>query len=345
MTERRLLKSWEVSAFDRENNEWTTTENKLWDENPDLAFEAATPARISPSRRKKLGRSFVGLAAYGDTQIDYRRLDDSTLEPIHDEAAMNVARQLIRDFEPDVIINLGDTVDLAALSRFKPDSDHFQRTLGPAFQRAHDYWAELRADNPDAKLVEVDSNHNTRLRDFVLKQAPQLHNIKQASSEDEDYPVMTYPHLANLRHLGVEWVSGYGAAEYVHGEEHGTPPVVFRHGTENSQNGTTAAKIMKNNPDTHVVQGHDHTMQRAARTDRNGRVLEYLVNPALCRTTGEVPSFHSAVNDRNQVVRRQENWQQGVTFVRDYEGEYEFEQVKIERGRAFWRGQEYIAEE
>lgn len=345
MAEKRLDKTWEV-AMRGNDGEWDIATLHSYDHREqDLGFEAATPAKITPSRRKKLGRSFIGLAAYGDTQIDYRRLDDGTLEPIHDESAMSVARQLIRDFEPDVIINLGDTVDLAALSRFKPDSDHFQRTLGPAFQRAHDYWAELKADNPDAKLVEVDSNHNTRLRDFVLKNASPLHNLKQASAEEEDYPVMTYPHLANLKHLGVEWVSGYGAAEYVHGEEYGTPPVVFRHGTETSQNGTTAAKIMKNNPDNHAVQGHDHSMQRTTRTDRNGRVLEYLTNPALCRTTGEVPSFHSAVSDRNQVVKRQENWQQGVTFVRDYGGEYEFEQVKIERGRAFWRGQEYRAEE
>ena len=35
MSEKRLSKEWDVSAFDRENNEWTTTVNKSYEHIPD----------------------------------------------------------------------------------------------------------------------------------------------------------------------------------------------------------------------------------------------------------------------------------------------------------------------
>lgn len=304
-------------------------------------FTQASPARITPSRRKPEKRDHRVLYVFSDAQIDYRRLEDGTLDPIHDESALRVGRMICRDVMPDEIINLGDTVDLAALSRFKLDSDHFHRTLGPSFQRVHDYYAELLADNPWAKVTEVDSNHNTRLKDFMLKNAPGMYGLKQAGSDEAEYPVFTYPFLANFSHLEVEWVSGYGAAEYVYGLEYDTPPIVFKHGKTAVSNGSTAAKESKENPEVNVVRGHSHRIESTYRTTRSGNYLGSFVVGAACRTTGEVPSYHSAVDDRGQVVPFQENWQQGVMVIEDYEGEYVYNQIPIKDGVAHFRGKEY----
>ena len=308
-------------------------------------FTQASPARITPSRRKPEKRDHRVLYVFSDAQIDYRRLEDGTLDPIHDESALRVGRMICKDVMPDEIINLGDTVDLAALSRFKLDSDHFHRTLGPSFQRVHDYYAELLADSPWAKVTEVDSNHNTRLKDFMLKNAPGLYGFKQAGAEDFEYPMFTYPFMANLSHLGVEWVSGYGAAEYVYGMEYDTPPIVFKHGKTVVSNGSTAAKESKENPSVNVVRGHSHRIESTYRTTRDGHYLGSFVVGASCRTTGEVPSYHSAVDDRGQVVPFQENWQAGIMVIEDYEGEYVFNQIPIRNGRAFYNGKEYDGED
>ena len=304
-------------------------------------FTPAVPAKITPSRRKPIKRDHKRLYVFSDAQIDYRRLEDGTLEPIHDETALEIGRMICKDIMPDEIINLGDTVDLAALSRFKPDSDHFHRTLGASFQRVHDYYAELRADNPWAKIVEVDSNHNTRLKDFMLKNAPDMYGMKQAGAEADDYPVFTYPFLANLKAVQVDWVSGYGAAEYVYGLEYDTPPIVFKHGKSAVSNGSTAAKESKENPETHVVRGHSHRIETAYRTTRAGHYLASVVVGASCRTTGEVPSYHSAVDDRGQVVNFQENWQMGVMVIEDYNGTYHFNHIPINNGEAFYNGKHY----
>src|SRR5690606_2247998 len=99
-------------------------------------------------------------------------------------------------------------------------------------------------------------------------------------------------------------------------------------------------------PDTHNVHGHDHSVSEAHHTKRDGKVLGSYVVGALCRTDGVIPSYWSAVDDRNQPVYHHENWQASVAVVSDFRnGEYEFESVMINDGRAYWRGEEYVAEE
>lgn len=303
-------------------------------------FTPAQPARITPTKRKPEQRDHKILFVFSDAQVDYRRLPSGELEPIHDERALSVAQLICKDLRPDEIINLGDTVDLAALSRFSPDSDHFHRTLGISFQRVHDFYAQLRADSPWAKITEVDSNHNTRLKNFVLKYAPDMYGMQRAGEPDE-YPVLSYPYLANLDKLDVNWVSGYGAAEYVYGLEYDTPPIIFKHGNSAVSNGSTSAKESKENPEVNVVRGHTHRQESHWRTTRHGNYLASIICGVLCRTTGEVPGYHTAVDDRGYPVKYQEDWQTGVVVIHDYDGQYQFDHVPIRNGRAFYGGREY----
>lgn len=343
--EPKLVKTWEV-AMRGQDGEWDTTTLHSY-EHPDPdnlseRFSPATPAKITPSRRKPQVRDHKVLYVFSDAQIDYRRINDE-LVPIHDERALEVGRMICKDVMPDEIINLGDTVDLASLSRFKPDSDHFHKTLGPSFQRIHDYYAGLIADSPWAKITEVDSNHNTRLKDFFMKNTPDLYGFRRPGDEDQ-FPMFTYPYMANLGALGINWISGYGAAEYEYGLEYDKPSIVFKHGKTAVSGGSTAAKESRENPYNHVVRGHSHRIEGAYRTNRHGHYLGSFVVGASCKITGEVPSYHSAVDDEGQPVKFQEDWQTGVMVIEDYEGEYVFNQIPIRNGTAYFRGKEYKAE-
>lgn len=340
--ERVLRKEWTVNAFDRDKGEFVEATNRSYEHVKPLETWQATKADIRPSRKKSVERDYKTIVAFGDMQIDYRRVETEEGEkliPIHDERAMKIARFICRDLNPDTIVSLGDNLDLASLSRFSPDSDHFSRTIGPSLQRIHDFYAELRADNPDSRIVEVDSNHNKRLKDYVLKHMPQMYGVRRPG--EKEYPVMTYPYLANLSPLDIEFISGYGAAEFLEGENYDIP-IAFRHGTETSSNGTTASKIMKNHPETHNVHGHSHKIETAYHTDRRGRYLGSFAVGALCKITGEVPSYGSAVDDQGEIVHHQENWQQSVMVINDYgNGEYDFRHVPINKGVARIGDREY----
>jgi hypothetical protein len=338
---RVLKKEWEVSAFNRETQEWTTTMNHGYEHEKDPSemfqdWKPATPARITPSRRKPIERDHNVLLVFGDMQADFRRIDND-LVPIHDVQAIEALTQFAKDLQPQEIINLGDTLDFSSLSRFAKDSDHFYRTLGPSFQFIHDFYAQLRSDNPESKITEVDSNHHKRLTDFVLKNMPDMYGVRQAGSDLTDYPVFTYPYLANLKHVGVNWVGGYGSAEYIYKDD-----LAFIHGQFAVSSGSTAAKLSKANPDRNIVQGHKHSMELHYRTTRAGKYLGAMVVGALCRLDGVVPSYHSSINEMGAPVHYQENWQQGISVIRDYgNGQYQFDQVPIVNGRLVYNGKEY----
>lgn len=281
---------------------------------------------------------------FGDSQIGYHRVYDEEgndeLIPTHSEEALSVLAQINAHERPNSIVNVSDTVDLAEFGRFDPQSDSFHRTLSPAFQRAHNLYAQLRADNPDAEITEVDSNHTTRVHKNLMKKMPEMYGF---TLPGEDYPLMSYYRLANLAPLGVNFIAGYGAAEYVYGEEYGAAPIVFKHGTTTSSApGATVRKESGQNPTTHIVRGHGHSYEEIAQTTRDGSVLHYIQMGTTCQTTGQVPSYHSAMDDRGHPVRNQENWQQQVMMIEDFEdGTYQFNTIDIINGIARFRGRTY----
>lgn len=305
----------------------------------------ADPINIKASKLKPKKRDYKMIVVYGDSQIEYRSIGGEMV-PIHDERALDVVRQVCKNYQPETIVNLGDTIDLAALSRFAPDSDHFRHSLNPAFNRVHKMYADLRADNPNAQIHEVDSNHNTRLGKFILNKVPELYGIKQAGALDTQYPALTYPFFANLESVNVDWHSGYGAASYVYGNEYEAPPIVFKHGVTVVSNGSTAAKESKENPETHLVRGHGHRMETHHRTTRAGLYLASVMVGCTCRIDGLVPSYGSAVDDFGLPVPKQENWQQSLLVITDYmNGKYQFDQIAINNGVAFYNGAEYTGQD
>lgn len=346
--EGRLYKTWETSAYDKEKQEWVTTTNHGYEYKPDpmdLAgvYEPATPARITPTKRKRAQQIGKLILVFGDSQIGYHRVYDEEgndqLIPTHSESALDILTQINAHERPDYIYNVSDTVDLAEFGRFDPQSDSFHRTLSPAFQRAHDLYAQLRADNPDAIIKEVDSNHTTRVHKAIMKRMPELYGLKLPN---EQYPLMSYYRLANLEPLGVEFISGYGSAEIVHGEEYGAP-IIFKHGTHSSSApGATVRKEMAQNPTVNVVRGHGHSYEHVTATTRDGDYLHYIQLGTTCETTGAVPSYHSSIDDYGQPTHYQENWQQQIMMIRDYEnGTYQFDVIDIIMGVAHYNNRRY----
>ena len=135
-------------------------------------------------------------------------------------------------------------------------------------------------------------------------------------------------------------MGGYGSAEFVYGEEYEAPPIVFKHGSLVGAN--VANKEANANPYTHIVRGHTHRPEVAHRTMRNGHYLTYMIVGVTCSIVGDVPSVHSAVDDRGQVVKNQEQWQQSVAVITDYQdGTYQFDNIMIRDGKAKYNGRVY----
>lgn len=304
----------------------------------DLMAKPVVPAIIKPSRAKIPTRDHKTIFVFGDAQIGYRRIDGEYV-PMHDETAISAAVALAKYLRPDVVVDLGDTTDFTELSRFAPDANHFYTgTLQKSLQRTHEMYAEFAVATPGAQRVAVDSNHVKRLDTYMLKNSPVVHGLKAVNGK---YPLLSYPGLVDLDHAKWEFVSGYEGAEFEYAED-----LAFIHGRFAVSNGSTAAKLAKDNYGRNIVQGHKHSIESHYHTDRKGRKFGAFVVGALCRIDGVVPSYHSSVQVSGQPNRRFENWQNGVMVIRDYgEGHYQFDQVPINNGVIRYNGKQFVGGE
>ena len=329
----KLVSTWEMMSKNNEGEPEVTTLHKYeYGRGGNILVRPVEAAKITPDRRKPPKRDHKLIFVWGDAQIGYRRIGDE-LVPIHDETAINAALLLARNLQPDVVVDLGDTTDFAELSRFSPDSDHFQGTLQPSLQRTHELFAQFTAVTPGAERVTVWSNHVKRLSDHILKNAPALYNIRGAG---EKYPAMSYPGLLKLDQIGWGYEDGY-PGEYKYAKD-----LAFMHGTFAVSSGSTANKLSKANYGRNVVQGHKHSVERQYHTTRDGRAMGAFVVGALCRIDGVVPSYHNSVGVNNEPVKHYENWQQSVMVIEDYgDGIYNFKDVLIHDGKLYYEGKEY----
>lgn len=343
--QKRLVRTWEV-ARGNADDEWDVITLHAYDHTPELneTFEPVEPAKITPTRKKRIQRLAKYILAYGDGQVDYRRIinpvtDEMELVPLHNVPMHNILKQFNARYRPETTVNLGDFADMAALSRFDPDSDHFHKTLAPSMRYIHDFYAQLVADNPDAHHVEVDSNHATRLKKQTLRNMPAMHDFVRPG---EEYPMMTYYFLANLGKLGIDFVSGYGNAEFLYGEQYARPPILFKHGTHSSSNpGATVRKEALENPDVNVVRGHGHSDQEIRVTRRNGEVLFYKQLGSSCLNTAPVPGYHSAVDDHNQPVKyHNQKHQNTFALIEDFgNGRYNLNTITVVDGVTYFNGE------
>lgn len=315
-------------------------------------YKPVEPARISPTRRKAVKRVGKMVLLYGDGQAGWRRridpvTDETELIPMHNIPMHRIIQQINAEYMPETTVNLGDMADFAEFSRFEPDSDHFHKTLGMSMRYIHDFYAQLVADNPKAHHVEVDSNHAIRPRNQILRHIPALYDFVRPGEEQQG-GMLTYYYLANLQKLGIDFISGYGAAEFVYGEEYGAPPVIMKHGNHSSSSpGATVRKEAAENPTVHVIRGHGHNDEQIMMTTRDGHVLIYKQFGSSCLNDGPVPGYKSAVDDQNRPVKYHNKGHQNTFgILHDHQdGTYDLDTIIVRNGIAEYRDKVYDGNE
>ena len=271
-----------------------------------------------------------------DTQTGYRRTGAGELEPFHDEEALSACLSLAAEVQPDIIVHGGDDLDFPVLSRFAAESG-FLDTLRPALNRRHRHLAELRALVPNHVAYQLEGNHEARLPRTLAKQVPELADLRPAGGDGQDWPLLSVPRLLRLDEVGVQYVSGYPAAELVI-----SPKLRCIHGQQVKSDGSTAALVVRSAL-TNTLYGHTHRMEYASVRDREGTPRWAASPGTLARVDGAVPSFHGAVSGKTgESIRRHESWTQGAAVV-SWTGDEDpsIELVSIEGGRCVYRGERY----
>lgn len=330
-------KDGEGEVFDQVAIQFSPT----WETGP--AWPVVQPApqvKLKPSKIKPVAPSaFKKASILPDIQIGYFRLEDDTLEPTHDEAALSLAIQLIRDEQPDEVILLGDNLDLPEMSKYR-HTPAFERTTQAAINRAGLLVAELREAAPYARIRWIAGNHEERLVNYILDNAKASFGIKQANTP-KGWPVMSLPHLCWFNDFDIEYVPGYPANSIWLNEK-----LKIIHGTVVKSRGSTSHKYLDQEK-VSVIYGHIHRREWNERTrdDWDGPKTIMAASPGcLARIDGAVPSTKGGTDLDGRPLTNTEDWQQGVAFVQfETTGDHRFfyEQVPFHNGTCMYHGKLY----
>lgn len=317
-----------------------------WADGPQWpVVQPCKPVNAKPRPAVKTSNGEQTIIIAPDPQIGYRRYEDGTLDPFHDDRAIDLHLQIIRDAKPTKIVNLGDTLDLAEFSDRWAILPEMVLTTQPTIDRAHRHIAEQLTEAPQGCTVDLlEGNHDARLGKLILKNAMAALRLRRANAPEE-WPVMSVQNLLRLSDFGdgvVNYHDGYpaGRVKLAAGSSDVTPLYAI-HGERLS-----VSAVVKNERQSYV-QGHIHHISDYwASYELDGEVIN--VNAwspgCLCRIDGVVPSVKGGSTTTGRPVARREQWQQGlgvVTVMPD--GTWSKEIVPFFNGRAIWRGKEYRA--
>jgi len=274
-----------------------------------------------------------------DMQIGYFRNREGELEATHDERAIAIALAITKDINPEMVVMVGDNLDLPELGKYRL-SPAFQQTTQASIDRATEICAETRAAAPNAQISWLAGNHEERLTSFMLDNAMAAFGIRQGK-HPESWPVLSIPNLCRLDDFGIEYLSGYPAS-MVWINEH----IKVIHGDLVRSGSSTAMAYLKREKIS-VIYGHIHRREWAemTREDYDGPKTVTAASPGcLARIDGAVPSTKGGTDLDGRPLKRYENWQQGLAVVQYEEGDGKFnmEMVTIREGWSLYRDKEYI---
>lgn len=240
-------------------------------------------------------------------------------KPYTDLAAEQVLFGIIREAQPDLIVNMGDATDCYTISRFLTDPTRLQNLQDDLdATRAHVHQVAQLA--PQARRILLGGNHEDRLRKTIwdlpgaARELAKLRVFQKA---------MTWPNLLDLDAIGWEWIdyTKQPAPNII-------PRLVLKHGDVVRKWSAWTAKAEWEKHARSGASGHTHRLGTFYHRDLNGSHVWHETG-CLCNLDPEYV--------------RQPDWQHGCLVVTYSEDWFHIAVVYIENGKAMWRQKEFVA--
>ena len=315
-----------------------------WESGPEWpVVQQGKPVQLQKSNTKpKAPSGFKTCVIPPDIQIGYFRNQEGQLEPTHDEAAISILLSLIKEMQPELVVMVGDNLDLPEMGKYLTYPAYAQTTQA-AIDRATMLCAQLRAAAPYARIIWLAGNHEERMPKYILTNAGAAYGLRKGNTP-ESWPVLSVPYLCRMEEYGVEYFPGYPAADFWVNKK-----LRIIHGDRVKSSGSTA-HVYLNAEKTSVIYGHIHRIECAYKTreDYDGPRTIMAASPGcLARIDGAIPSTKGGVDLDGRPLVRHENWQQGIGIVQyedDGEHKFSYECMTIYNGWSMFRGKEYRAQ-
>ena len=184
--------------------------------------------------------------------------------PFHDKNALLLALKHGKERDVNTIIVNGDLIDLYSQSRFNrlPKFRNTKVEIGYTKQ----FLTMLREKFPHAVIVYKEGNHELRLKDFLMRNAPELYEIDEIKLDE----------LLGLKKLRIDWIEDkrlikVGKLFVIHGHE------IF-----SGAGAINVARIIRLKTNENVIFGHFHKSQEDFQTSISGKTIGSWSVGCLC---------------------------------------------------------------
>jgi len=212
------------------------------------------------------------------------------LTPSHDRVALDCALQLAEEMQPDVVVFLGDMLDMQPWSQKYEVPPQSRQTTQPAVNELYWQLSEFRRLCPDAEMVLLGGNHEKRLERALSGNLGEAVGLSEAL---RTAPLLTVPRLLRLDDLGITWGGVYGEKGSIYWL---WDRVKVHHGKAvRAGGGKTSASVVSSALHSEVF-GHVHKLELACRTvtgPGSQRLVQVMSPGCMCDISGNVPAFHN----------------------------------------------------
>ena len=104
--------------------------------------------------------------------------------PLHDDRLVASVTEFLVDYQPDVLLCVGDEADMTEISRWvKGGKEEFAGNLQAGLDQTHAIMAGFREAVGDVPFTVQRSNHTDRIANYVRRYAPALESLRGLSYE------------------------------------------------------------------------------------------------------------------------------------------------------------------
>lgn len=238
-----------------------------------------------------------------------------------DPRAEAVLYQVLKDVQPEIVINVGDDVDCYAISSFDRNPARAQ-TLQDEIDNTRAHLHQVSQIVPNADKYWLEGNHEDRLRRTIWRLPGAAAELAKLKVFQE---TMTWPTLVSTASIGWEFVSSAAQSR-----KSILPRLTTVHGSRVGAFSGFTAKLEMLRYGRSGMSGHTHRLGQVFHRDLNGSHT-WIETGCLCSL------------DPDYV--RDPDWQQGlavVTYTPDDKW-FNVELVYIENGQAQYRENKYQA--
>lgn len=253
---------------------------------------------------------------------------DWRLVPFHNRAVLDAFVQLVSAVKPDVVVVLGDLLDLSTWQDKFARRPGYYHTTQPAIVECHHFLARIRKASPTSEVRAHSGNHDERMDSATLTHLREALELKPANELHLD-PVLSVPRLLALQDLGVQWVGGYPDDLSWLGEA-----VECRHGHIARQKDLTTVTALLERATSHRVCGHIHRDEMVSRRPplaTDTRSITAYCPGCACWTDGRIPGSTSM-----------SNWRNGTGIIDWHGQDASFYHLPMNDGVVVWDGNVYI---